>query len=86
MLLNPETAAFLAARRIHPTQQFRRRHDGTTQLTMMVRGTTELASWILSLGPYVKVLRPRALHDEICESLQSAARLYGRCPGRATTA
>ncbi len=76
LLLNEETAAFLSSRQIHPTQRFHRRHDGTTRLTMTVRGTTELASWILSLGPYVKVLRPRALRDGIHASLQNAARLY----------
>ena len=31
---------------------------------------------ILSLGPYVKVLRPRALQDEIRELLAGAAALY----------
>jgi proteasome accessory factor B len=76
LLLNPETAAFLSARRIHPTQQFRRRRDGTTVLTMKVRGTAELASWILSLAPWVKVLRPAHLQQEIAGRLHDAAQLY----------
>ena len=78
LLLNPETAAFLSSRRIHPTQRFRRRRDGTTLLTMKVRGTAELASWILSLAPWVKVLRPASLRDEIAGRLRDAARLYER--------
>ncbi len=78
LLLNPETAAFLAARQIHPTQRFSKRRDGTTLLTMTVRGTTELASWILSLGPWVKVVRPRELREEVGELLATAAALYGR--------
>jgi len=45
---------------------------------MTVRGTTELTRWILGLGPYVEVLRPAALRDEIHKSLAQAARLYGR--------
>jgi len=76
LLLNEETAAFLSSRQIHPTQRFSKRRDGMTRLTMTVRGTTELASWILSLGPWVKVLRPRALRQEVGTLLASAAALY----------
>jgi predicted DNA-binding transcriptional regulator YafY len=76
LLLNPETAAFLAARQIHPTQRLRHRRDGSTQLTMMVRGTTELASWILSLSPWVKVLRPQALREQVAARLEEARTLY----------
>lgn len=76
LLLNEDTAAFLSSRQIHPTQRFSKRRDGTTRLTMTVRGTTELASWILSLGPWVKVVRPRALREEVGELLASAVALY----------
>jgi proteasome accessory factor B len=75
-VLSAETTAYLAARRLHPTQRWRHRRDGTAVLSMTVRGTTELKSWILSLGPYVKVLRPRTLRDEIRESLREAVGLY----------
>ena len=78
LLRNPETAASLSSRQIHPTQRFRRRSDGTTVLTMIVRGTTELASWILSLGPWVQVLRPPALREQVSGLLASAAALYRR--------
>lgn len=76
LLLNPETTAFLSARRLHPTQRFTKRRDGTTRLTMTDRGTVELASWVLSLAPHVKVLRPRALRDEVRQCLAEAAALY----------
>jgi predicted DNA-binding transcriptional regulator YafY len=76
LLRNADTAAYLSARRLHPTQQFAPRRDGTTLLTMTVRGTTELLPWILSLGPYVEVLKPRALREEIQESLAEAMRIY----------
>jgi len=76
LILNPETAAYLSSRRLHPTQQFQARRDGTTLLTMRVRGTTELAAWVLSLGPYVQVLRPKGLRDEVASLLETAARLY----------
>jgi predicted DNA-binding transcriptional regulator YafY len=77
-LLNDDTVAYLSSRRLHRTQQFRRRRDGTTVLTMTVRGTTELVPWILGLGPYIEVLHPRALRDEVRQALTRAARLYGR--------
>jgi WYL domain len=35
LLLNPETAAFLSSRRIHPTQRFRKLREDTTQLTVL---------------------------------------------------
>jgi predicted DNA-binding transcriptional regulator YafY len=76
LLRNADTAAYLAARRLHPTQKFTSRRDGTTLLTMTVRGTTELVPWILGLGSYVEVLKPRALRTEVRSSLAEAARLY----------
>jgi predicted DNA-binding transcriptional regulator YafY len=77
LLLNPETVAYLMSRRLHRTQRFHKRRDGKTMLTMTVRGTTELVSWILSLGPYVKVVRPAALRDEVKACLRQARELYG---------
>jgi proteasome accessory factor B len=71
-----QTAAFLASRRLHPTQRFVPRPDGTTLLTMRVRGTTELSSWITSQTPWVEVLKPEALRDEVAERLRAGAALY----------
>lgn len=76
LILNSETAAYLTSRRLHPTQQFRNRRDGKTVLSMTVHGTAELTNWILGLGPYVEVLRPRRLREEVAGLLRSAAALY----------
>jgi predicted DNA-binding transcriptional regulator YafY len=76
VLRNADTAAYLSSRRVHPTQQFTSRRDGTTLLTMTVRGTTELLPWLLSLGSYVEVLKPRALREQVQESLTNAIALY----------
>ena len=76
LLRGKETAAFLMSRRLHPTQRFTPRPDGTTLLTMKVRGTTELSSWILSQAPWVEVVKPAALRDEVAERLRAGARLY----------
>ena len=43
-LLNADTAAYLSSRRLHPTQRFTPCGDGTTRLTMTVRGTMARSS------------------------------------------
>src|SRR5208283_3956804 len=67
LLLLANTEAYLRSRLIHSTQRFRRRRNGQTVLTMRVRGTIELRNFILSLGPWVKVLKPPALRKEVSE-------------------
>jgi predicted DNA-binding transcriptional regulator YafY len=75
-LLNPETVALLASRRLHPTQRFEKRADGTAVLTMRVRGTSELKNWVLSMGAYVRVMEPEELREEVARALREAAGLY----------
>lgn len=78
LIRNRETAAYLSSRRIHPTQRFREHRDGTTTLTMTVRGTAELVPWLVGLGDYVEVLRPASLRDAVHRTQTAAARLYTR--------
>jgi proteasome accessory factor B len=78
LIMNAETEAYLAARRIHPTQRFQHRRDGTVVLSMTVRGTEELRNWILGFGPYIQVLRPGRLRDEVAKTVQAMAELYAR--------
>ena len=75
-LLTPETVTYLKSRRLHRTQRFVDRPDGTAILSMTVRGTEELRNWILGFGPWVKVLKPKSLRDEVAELHGEAARLY----------
>lgn len=76
LITNAETVKYLSSRLLHPTQEFRRRRDGKTVLHMRVRGTAELRTWILGMSPWVLVLKPKALRDEVREMLRSATRLY----------
>lgn len=76
LIKNPQTRAYLEARRIHPSQKFKPRRGGGALLTMTVRGTDELKYWILGLGPHVEVLRPAALRSEVAALLSEAARAY----------
>jgi predicted DNA-binding transcriptional regulator YafY len=71
-----QTAAYVRSRTIHRSQRFARRRDGTTIITMTVRGTTELANWIMSMGPWIEVLKPTALRKEIAQRHVDASRLY----------
>jgi predicted DNA-binding transcriptional regulator YafY len=75
-ILNEPTVGYLRARRVHPTQTFRKLADGTTMLSMRIRGTTELANWVLSHAPWIEVVRPRALREEIKERLEEAVARY----------
>lgn len=77
-ILNTEGVELLSSRRLHRTQRFTKQSDGTTLLTMTVRGTEELKNWVLSLGPYVEVVRPEELRTAVREALESAARRYRR--------
>jgi predicted DNA-binding transcriptional regulator YafY len=70
-----DTEAYLRARIVHPSQKFHRRRDGTTVL-MRVRGTIELRNFILSLGPWIKVLKPAALRNEMAKLTTEMAGLY----------
>jgi predicted DNA-binding transcriptional regulator YafY len=71
-----QTEAYVRSRTIHRSQRFARRRDGTTIMTMTVKGTTELANWIMSMGPWIEVLKPAALRREIAQRHAKAARLY----------
>jgi predicted DNA-binding transcriptional regulator YafY len=73
-----ESARLLSSRRIHPTQRFVPQDDGTTLLSMTVRGTSELTNWILSQGPYVEVVEPEGLRAAVAGTLREAAGRYGR--------
>jgi predicted DNA-binding transcriptional regulator YafY len=71
-----QTEAYVRSRTIHRSQRFVHRRDGATILTMTVKGTTELANWIMSMGVWVEVLKPAALRKEIAQRHANAARLY----------
>jgi predicted DNA-binding transcriptional regulator YafY len=71
-----QTAVYVRSRTIHPSQRFSHRRDGTTIMTMTVRGTTELANWIMSMAPWIEVLKPAVLRKEIAQRHAKAARLY----------
>jgi len=76
LILTREGKDLLQSRRLHPTQCFAERPDGTTLLTMTVRGTRELANWVLGMAPHVKVVAPAGLREEVADRLREGAAQY----------
>jgi proteasome accessory factor B len=76
LLMDAETAALLRARRLNLGERFHPRSDGTTLLTMRVRGIDELTNWVLGFGAHVQVLRPAALRERVARDLRTAGALY----------
>jgi len=71
-----KVARYVQRRQWHPTQRFHRA-DGGVEMTMDVRGTTELVSWVLGFGDKAKVLEPPSLQADVAAELRRADRQYG---------
>jgi len=71
-----QTLAYLKPRRLHPTQELREHRDGTATLTMTVRGTEELATWVMSMAPWVEVVKPARLRQRVQAMLRDGLALY----------
>lgn len=72
----PRLAPYVRGRVWHPSQSLHERPDGSIQLTMEICTDWALTSWILSFGPYVRVLSPGSLAVEIREALEAARLRY----------
>lgn len=72
----PQVAPYVRARVWHASQQIRDGRDGTLALSMNVCHDWALRSWILSWGPFARVLTPASLAKELRADLQSAAKQY----------
>jgi predicted DNA-binding transcriptional regulator YafY len=69
-------APYVRARVWHPSQQVRDNEDGRLTLTLQVCHDWALRSWILSWGPFARVVSPATLAKEIRSDLQTAATQY----------
>lgn len=72
----PRVAPYIQEREIHPTQQIRERPDGSIVLSLKVCADWALESWVLSFGPFARVLRPAALAERILAELEEAREQY----------
>jgi predicted DNA-binding transcriptional regulator YafY len=69
-------ADYVTEREWHPSQRTEERADGSVVLTLDVCIDPALRSWILSFGPFARVVAPRALAEEILEELEEAREKY----------
>jgi predicted DNA-binding transcriptional regulator YafY len=72
----PAVADYVRAREWHPSQQIQDRGDGTLMLTLDVCRDRALQSWILSFGPFARVIAPAALAREIADQFEEARARY----------
>ncbi|MBI4885627.1 MAG: transcriptional regulator [Acidobacteria bacterium] len=72
----PKVAPYVRARVWHTSQQMREHPDGTLRLSMEVCHDWALRSWILSWGPFARVVSPAGLAREVRADLQSASDRY----------
>ena len=69
-------ADYVRAREWHPSQQLTDSEDGGVTMTLNVCLDRALQSWILSFGPFARVLAPEPLAREIAEQLSEARARY----------
>jgi predicted DNA-binding transcriptional regulator YafY len=81
ILFDPKVARYVQRRQWHPSQRFRRVDSGL-EMTMNVRGTTELVTWVLGFGDKACVQEPADLRLAVGQELMRAAHTYP--PGSST--
>ena len=69
-------APYVRARVWHASQELREAGGGTLVLSMNVCHDWALRSWVLSWGPFARVLAPGTLAEEIRSDLQAAVDRY----------
>jgi predicted DNA-binding transcriptional regulator YafY len=69
-------ADYVRARAWHPSQRLREADAGRVVVTLDVCLDRALHSWILSFGPFARVLAPPALAREIAEQFEEARARY----------
>jgi predicted DNA-binding transcriptional regulator YafY len=77
ILFDPKVARYVERVMWHPTQRFKRTAAGL-EMTMEVRGTTEVVGWVLGFGGDAVVVEPAPLREAVAAELSRAARQYRR--------
>jgi predicted DNA-binding transcriptional regulator YafY len=72
----PAVADYVKARRWHPSQQLHETPNGGVGVTLDVCLDRALQSWILSFGPFARVLSPPALAKDIAAQFEEARAQY----------
>jgi predicted DNA-binding transcriptional regulator YafY len=72
----PGVVDYVRSRRWHASQQIKEASDGGLQLTLDVCIDRALQSWILSFGPFARVVAPAALRRAIAAQIAEAGSIY----------
>ena len=69
-----EVAHLVLDRCWHPSQTIRRTRGGRVRLDLEVTNLTQLAQWLVGWGPRVRVLKPKALAEQVRKEHEDALR------------
>src|SRR2546427_3190741 len=72
----PAVADYVRSREWHPSQQLRDGDAGGLHMTLDVCLDRALHSWILSFGPFARVVAPKGLANEIAAQFEEARAQY----------
>jgi predicted DNA-binding transcriptional regulator YafY len=72
----PPVVDYVRAREWHPSQQVQQTGNGGLTMTLDVCLDRALQSWILSFGPFARVVAPEALARQIAEQFAEATARY----------
>jgi proteasome accessory factor B len=76
LVFDAEMAGYIRERVWHESQSMKENTDGSVALQMSVAPSWELKSWIKGFLPYVRVVQPASLRQEIAQDLQKAASAF----------
>src|SRR5262245_21705140 len=76
ILFEPAVGDYVRAREWHPSQRVRETESGGLSMTLDVCLDRALHSWILSFGPFARVVSPEKLAREIADQLSEAKARY----------
>jgi predicted DNA-binding transcriptional regulator YafY len=72
----PAVAEYVRAREWHPSQRIEESGNGELRMTLNVTLDRALQSWILSFGPFARVIAPDRLRQEIADQIEAARAQY----------
>lgn len=76
ILFDQHQARWICERRWHPSQQLKKRPDGSVLLSMTVSGLGEVKRWVLGFGSNAEVLAPAELREEVEREIEGMGRRY----------
>ena len=81
---DPSFAETIADTHWHATQRVDWQDDGSIIFRVQVDGLDEIVWWVLSMGPYCKVLEPRGLAERVRHLAEAVLRQYADYPDDTT--